>query len=62
MNYSIKKYLQTLRQLIWGVIISYSKHNCANMAAGMSFYGLMSLIPLVIVGVSTLGYIIGSSE
>jgi membrane protein len=32
------------------------------MAAGMSFYGLMSLIPLVIVGVSTLGYIIGSSE
>jgi membrane protein len=62
MNYSIKKYLQKLGQLIWGTIVSYNKHNCANMAAGMSFYGLMSLIPLVIVAVSTLGYIIGSSE
>ncbi|MDQ1317164.1 MAG: rane protein [Candidatus Poribacteria bacterium] len=67
MNYNliknvIKKYLQKLWQLIWETFISYYKHNCANMAAGMSFYGLMSLIPLVIVGVSTLGYIIGSSE
>jgi membrane protein len=58
----IKKYLQKLWQLIWGTFISYNKHNCPNMAAGMSFYGLMSLIPLVIVAVSTLGYIIGSSE
>ena len=59
---AIKKYLQTLWQLIWGVIVNYNHHSCANMAAGMSFYGLMSLIPLVIVGVSTLGYIVGSSE
>ena len=28
----------------------------------MSFFGIMSLIPLVLVGVSTLGYVIGSSE
>jgi membrane protein len=67
MNYTLiknvtKKYLRGLWQLIWGTFISYHKHNCANMAAGMSFYGLMSLIPLVIVAVSTLGYIIGSSE
>jgi membrane protein len=58
----IKKYLRKLWQLIWGTFISYNKHSCPNMAAGMSFYGLMSLVPLVIVAVSTLGYIIGSSE
>lgn len=67
MNYNLiknaaKKYLRKFWQLIWGTFISYNKHSCPNMAAGMSFYGLMSLIPLVIVAVSTLGYIIGSSE
>jgi membrane protein len=59
---AIKKYKQKLRQLIWAIIVNYSNHNCSLMAAGMSFYGLMSLIPLVIIGVSSLGYLIGSSE
>lgn len=58
----LKKYLQKPKQLIWGTITNYYKHNCSLMAAGMSFYGLMSLIPLVIIGVSSLGYLIGSSE
>jgi membrane protein len=32
------------------------------MAAGMSFFGLMSLVPLLLIAVSTLGYVLGSSE
>ena len=41
---------------------SYGRNNCPAMAAGMSFFGLLSLIPLVIIAVSALGYVIGSSE
>lgn len=32
------------------------------MAAGMSFFGMLSLIPLTILGVSFLGYLLNSSE
>jgi membrane protein len=32
------------------------------MAAGMSFFGMLSLIPLTLLGVSMLGYLLGSSE
>ncbi len=41
---------------------SYGRNNCSVMAAGMSFFGLLSLIPLVVIAVSALGYVIGSSE
>jgi membrane protein len=32
------------------------------MAAGMSFFAMLSLIPLTLLGISVLGYILGSSE
>jgi len=32
------------------------------MAAGMSFFGVLSLVPLALIGVSVLGYVLGSSD
>jgi len=55
-------YIRTLYRILRETIDKYGQHNCSIMAAGMSFFGLMSLIPLVIIAVSTLGYVLGSSE
>jgi len=43
-------------------ITQFNQHNCLVMAAGMSFFGIMSLIPLVLLGVSALGYVLRSSD
>ncbi|MGB9598102.1 MAG: YihY/virulence factor BrkB family protein [Candidatus Poribacteria bacterium] len=56
------KYFSIAYQFLRGTILHYLQHNCPLMSAGMSFFGLMSLIPLVIIAVSILGYVIGSSE
>jgi membrane protein len=42
--------------------VHFGKHNCSVMAAGMSFFGMFSLIPLTLLGVSMLGYLLGPSE
>ena len=55
-------YVHKLVRLLRSTILQYDKHNCQLMAASMSFFGMMSLIPLVLLGVSTLGYVVGSSE
>jgi len=47
---------------MWRTIVLYFRHNCPLMAAGMSFFGMLSLIPLTILGVSFLGYLLDSSE
>jgi len=47
---------------IWQSFVLYGQHNCPVMAAGMSFFGMLSLIPLTILGVSLLGYLLNSSE
>lgn len=49
-------------RIIWRVMVQYGRHNCPVMAAGMSFFGMLSLIPLTLLGVSMLGYMLGSSE
>jgi len=54
--------IRKLIRLFHDTMIKLAQHNCQLMAAGMSFFGIMSLIPLLLVGVSTLGYIAGSSE
>jgi membrane protein len=56
------RYILVLIRLFRGTIAKFAQHNCQLMAAGMSFFGIMSLIPLMLMGVSTLGYVIGSSE
>lgn len=56
------RFFSTAHYFLQGAIFNYVQHNCPILAAGMSFFGLMSLIPLVILGVSILGYVIGSSE
>jgi membrane protein len=60
--YKMKKILRKIWNIIWGTIVHFNQHNCPIMAAGMSFFGLLSLIPLLLLGVSLLGHILGSSE
>lgn len=40
----------------------YSTLNCQLLAAGISFYALLSLIPLLLFGVAVLGYFLQSSD
>lgn len=56
------KYIKNVFNLLRKTIDEYGHHQCSVMAAGMSFFGLMSLIPLLLIAVSALGYVVGSSE
>ena len=49
-------------QIVWKSLVQFGHHNSSVMAAGMSFFGMLSLIPLTLLGVSVLGYVLGSSE
>ena len=49
-------------RVFWGILVQFNRHNCPIMAAGMSFFGMLSLVPLTLLGVSLLGYILGSSQ
>ncbi len=48
--------------ILWETRRQFGKHNCSIMAAGMSFFGMMSLVPLTLLGVSMLGYILDSED
>lgn len=61
-RYIKNKYIREIIYIIWKTMDSFGQHNCPVMAAGMSFFGIMSLLPMALIGVSVLGYILGSSE
>ena len=44
------------------ILEEFSRNDCMLMAAAISFYSLLSIIPLVFLGVAFLGYLVGSSE
>ena len=48
--------------IIWGTLVQFGRHNISVMAAGMSFFAMLSLIPLTLLGVSLLGHVLGSSQ
>lgn len=48
--------------LLWSTLDCYAKHKCPVMAAGMSFFGIVTIVPLSLIAISTMGYILGSSE
>ncbi len=41
---------------------SYHEHDCFNLAANLSFFAILSLIPLLMITVSIAGYVMGSSQ
>ena len=49
-------------RVMWRTLVQFGHHNSPVMAAGMSFFGMLSLIPLTLLGVSMLGYLLDSSE
>jgi membrane protein len=57
-----KERFKTAYRFVRGTTLHYYDHNCPLMAAGMAFFGLMSLMPLILLGVSILGYMVGSFE
>ena len=56
-----KGWLRRFWRIVWKTPVQFNQHNCPVMAAGMSFFGMMSLIPLTLLGVSMLGYVLNSS-
>jgi membrane protein len=46
----------------WEVVTGFRTDGCTLLAAAISFYALLSVIPLIFLGVAFLGYIVGSSE
>lgn len=57
-----KELLRRFWRMVWRTPVQFGEHNCPIMAAGMSFFGIMSLVPLTLLGVSLLGYVLDSSE
>lgn len=43
-------------------ISKFLNDNCSLMAAAIAFYGLLSVIPLLLLGLAALGFFLGSSE
>ncbi len=41
---------------------NYRQHNCNVMAAGLAYFGMLALVPVLIIGLSAMGYMLGSSE
>ncbi len=54
--------IRRVMRVIWNTVVQYGRHNSPVMAAGMSFFAMLALVPLTLLGVSLLGYILGSSE
>lgn len=48
--------------IIYSLAKSYKEHDCFNLAANISFFAILSLIPLLMIVVSAAGFVIGSSE
>lgn len=48
-------------KMMWGTPAQFFEHNCSIMAAGMSFFAILSLVPLTLLGVSMMGYVLNSS-
>lgn len=51
-----------LRRVIGELVRRLRQHDLMMMAAGIAFYWLLGLIPLLLLGSSTVGYVLGSSE
>ena len=41
---------------------SFLEHDCFNLAANISFFAILSLIPLLMITMSVAGYVLGSSQ
>jgi len=54
--------LKKVYRLIADVLKEFSEDNGALVSAGMAFFGLLSLIPLLLLAVAALGYAIGSER
>ncbi|MBD3182735.1 YihY family inner membrane protein [Candidatus Poribacteria bacterium] len=51
-----------LKNVFINTLKDFDKDECPIRAAGISFFAMLSLIPLTLLAISTLGYILGSSE
>jgi membrane protein len=49
-------------RILWRAIEAYDKDGCVYMAAALSFYAMLSLIPMTFVGLWAMTAIVGSSE
>lgn len=54
--------LRGVYRFLRDVAAEFSQDNGSLAAAAMAFFGLLSLIPLLLLGIGTLGYIIGSDR
>lgn len=51
-----------MKNFFKGIVVSYKNHDCFNLAANISFYAILSIIPLTMIMFSVLGYFLGSEE
>lgn len=51
-----------LWRFLTAVYREYMRDDCRLMAAAISFYALLSLVPLLLVGLSTFGYVLGNDR
>ena len=49
-------------KIIRDLLKSYKDHDCFSLAANISFFALLSLIPLLMMAMSVAGFVLGGSE
>ncbi|MBU4484174.1 YihY/virulence factor BrkB family protein [bacterium] len=54
--------MKAVKNFITGVLGGYKEHDCFHLAAYISFYAILALIPLTMIAVSAAGLILESSE
>lgn len=53
--------IRRLGRTLWTAIAGYQKHNVNRLAASIAFYGILSLAPLGVIGVSVAGFVFGKN-
>lgn len=51
-----------LSRMVWDIVQRVRRHDILLMAAGIAFYWLLGIIPLLLLGTSGIGYLLGSSD
>ena len=44
------------------IVAQYRKHDCFNLAAALSFYAILSILPILLIVISLVGHYVGQSD
>ena len=54
--------LKRMPRFVRQVLANYIEHGCSIAAAAVSYYALLTSVPLVLAALASLGYVLGSND